>query len=427
MNDLQLGIHVFLQIAIILAVCRLIGWLGRRFLGQTQVVGEMIAGVCLGPSLLGAVAPQLSDALFPLTLPGGGRHPTIQVVYAISQVGLSLYMFLVGVDLDINLLRSRAKGALAVSASGIVVPFILGIGLVHLVYPRFGLFEPHVGVDQAALYMGAAMCITAFPMLARIIREKGISGTSMGTLALSAGAMDDVVAWVGLAVVVASTKSNPSYAWLAIGGGILYAIFMLTVGKALFRKVAQAVEKANEMSADAFAVVLIVVMLGSWFTDLVGVYAVFGAFICGTAIPKGALAEGLKEKIEPFVVSFMLPLFFVFSGLNTKMGLIDSPELWTFALAALGVAVFGKGVSCTLAARANKEPWRESFAIGTLMNSRGLMELIILNIGLQQGVITQRLYTVLVLMAVITTLMASPLYSWIMEKKRPGVPAGEPA
>jgi len=426
-KDLELGIHVFLQLAVILAVCRLVGWLGRRFLGQTQVVGEMIAGVCLGPSLLGAMAPQLSNFLFPLSAAGGGRHPTIQVIYAMSQVGLSLYMFLVGVDLDVNLLKSRAKGAVAVSASGIVAPFILGIGLVYLVFPRFGLFEGHVGVGQAALYMGAAMCITAFPMLARIIREKGISGTSMGTLALAAGAMDDVVAWVALAVVIASTKSQPMYAFLAIGGGLLYAAFMMTAGKAFFRKVAEQVDKAKEMSPDMFAIVLVAVTLGSWFTDFIGVYAVFGAFICGAAIPKGKLADSLKERIEPFIVSFMLPLFFVFSGLNTKMGLIDSPELWMFSIAALLVAVLGKGVACTLAARANKEPWRESLAIGTLMNARGLMELIILNIGLQHGVITQRLYTVLVLMAVVTTLMASPIFSWIMDKKSPKLPSAEPA
>lgn len=426
MKDLELGIHMFLQLAVILAVCRLVGWLGRRFLGQTQVVGEMIAGVCLGPSLLGAVAPQISSFLFPLSATGGGRHPTIQVIYAMSQVGLALYMFLVGVDLDVNLLKSRAKGAVAVSTSGIVAPFVLGIGLVYLVFPRFGLFEPHVGVGQAALYMGAAMCITAFPMLARIIREKGIAGTSMGTLALAAGAMDDVVAWIALAIVIASTKAQPSYAVLAVGGGVLYAAFMMTAGKAFFRKVAAQVEKAKEMSPDVFAIVLVTVMLGSWFTDFIGVYAVFGAFICGAAIPKGPLADSLKERIEPFIVSFMLPLFFVFSGLNTKIGLIDTPELWGFAIAALVVAMVGKGVACTLAAKASGEPWRESVAIGTLMNARGLMELIILNIGLQHGVITQRLYTVLVLMAVVTTLMASPIFSWIMNKKQP-VPAGEPA
>jgi Kef-type K+ transport system membrane component KefB len=426
MKDLDLGIHMFLQLAVILAVCRLVGWLGRRFLGQTQVVGEMIAGVCLGPSLLGTVAPQLSSFLFPLSAADGGRHPTIQVIYAMSQVGLALYMFLVGVDLDLNLLRSRAKGAIAVSASGIVAPFVLGLAVAIAVYPRFGLYQAHVGPWQGAVYMGAAMCITAFPMLARIIREKGIAGTSMGTLALAAGAMDDVFAWSMLAVVIASTKDQPSFAIMAIGGGIAYAAVMMTGGKAFFRWLAQRVEKVGELSPDVFAVVLTIVMLSSWFTDAIGVYAVFGAFICGSAIPKGALADKLKERIEPFVVSFLLPLFFVFSGLNTKLGLIDSPELWVFAIVVLLAAILGKGVACTLASKASGETWRDSIAIGTLMNARALMELIILNIGLQHGVITQRLYTVLVLMAVVTTLMASPIFSWIMNKKQP-VPAGEPA
>ncbi len=426
MNDLELGIHVFFQLAVVLAACRLVGWLGRRFLGQTQVVGEMIAGVLLGPSLFGAMAPDAANWLFPLASATGGRHPTIQVIYAMSQVGLAFYMFLVGVELDINLLRTRVKGAFAVSASGILFPFILGVGLVYMTYPKHGLFPDSVVVGQAALYMGAAMCITAFPMLARIVDEKGIFGTSMGTLALAAGAMDDVVAWVILAIVIASTKSQPSFAVMAVGGGTLYVAFFFTVGRRFFSWLGKLVDKTGKMSVDVFAVVLCIVMLGAWFTDLVGVYAVFGAFVAGTSIPKGLLADSLKEKIEPFVVSFLLPLFFVFSGLNAKIGLIDSPELWVFTLMAMAAAVLGKGAACTLAAKASGEPWRESLAIGTLMNGRGLMELIIINIGLMHGVITQRLYTVLILMAVITTLIASPLYSLIMERKR-SVPSGHPA
>lgn len=373
----------------------------------------MIAGVVLGPSVLGLLQPQFQQWLFPKELLSAGehlRHPSMQILYALSQLGLALYMFLVGVEFDIDLLKQKGKSAALVSFSGIAAPFLLGLLVASMIHTDSRFFPARVGGGPAALYMGAAMCITAFPMLARIIREKGIAGTAMGSLALAAGAFDDVVAWTLLAIVLAVTKSNVAIGLWAVAGGLAYAFFVLTAGSKVFGLIQRNVEREGEITPTTFALCIGIVMLGSWYTDAIGIYAVFGAFICGAAVPKGALGAGLVKSIEPLAVGLLLPLFFVFSGLNTRIDLINSPSLWGIAIVILLAAIIGKGLACTLAARFSGEPWRESVAIGTLMNSRGLMELIILNIGLQQGVITPTLFTMLVLMAIVTTLMASPLF-----------------
>lgn len=416
MKDLELGILMFLQLGIILATCRVVGWLGRKFLGQTQVVGEMIAGVCLGPSLFGLVAPEISKSVFPLATESG-RHPSIQILYAMSQVGLSLYMFLVGAEFDLNLLKARAKGAALVSISGIIAPFVCGVAVAWMIHDDQVFFPKNIDFMGSAIYMGAAMCITAFPMLARIIREKGIAGTSMGTLALGAGAFDDMFAWSLLAVVLAMTKGDANLAYIAFGGALAYVVVVFGMIKPfLFVPLAKRVDAEGKLSPDVFAIVLVTVMLGSWFTDAIGIYAVFGAFLCGAALPKGKIVDELIKGIEPLTVSLLLPLFFVFSGLNTRIDLLNTPHMWGVAALATFAAILGKGGACFLAARMSGEPMRESLAIGTLMNARGLMELIILNIGLQAGVITPELFTVMVIMAIVTTLMASPIFEWVYGK-----------
>lgn len=235
----------------------------------------------------------------------------------------------------------------------------------------------------------------------------------MGTLALGAGASDDACAWALLAVVLALSKGNPQYAMLAIGGGAAFAIFSQTVGKKIFVPLGESVEKDGVLSQPIFVWTLLFVILGAYITDAIGIYAVFGAFLIGAAMPRGKFAEILRERIESVTVGLLLPFFFVYSGLNTKLSLVNTPALWLVAILILIAAIVGKGVACGLAARWSGEPWRDAWAIGVLMNARGLMELIILNFGLQAKVITPTFFTIMVIMAIVTTLMASPIFKWI--------------
>lgn len=409
MTNFEISIRFFLQLAFILAVCRVVGMVARRF-GQPQVVGEMIAGVVMGPSLFGWLAPGAHSYLFPKASMG--------ILYAVSQIGLTLYMFLVGAEFQVDLIRRRLRSAASVSIAGIVTPFALGSLLALWLNDDHNYFAPGVSTWEAMLFMGAAMSITAFPMLARIIYERGLTGTSLGTLALAAGSMDDAAAWLILAVVLASFSGKAIIAVMAIGGGLLYAAAALCVARPLLRGLGESVEREGGVRPSALSFVLTLLMVGAWFTDAVGIYAVFGAFILGAAMPRGLLTRDLQRLIEPLTTNFLLPLFFVYSGLNTRLGLVDTPQLWAVALVILLAASLGKGGACWLAARMNGEKNREALAIGTLMNSRGLMELIILNIGLERGIITPALFTMMVLMAIATTLAASPLFEFVYRRRR---------
>ncbi len=417
MSNFQIGIHLFLQLAVIIAVCRVVGWLGRRFLGQTQVFMEMVAGVLLGPSLLGLFWPGIQAWLFPKQLAvvaDAGTvmvaHPNMTVLYALAQIGLVLYMFVIGLEFDVGLLRGRAKSAGLVSGAGIAVPFAVGGALLPILMGRDDLFAGDVGAGIAFLFVGASISITAFPMLARMLYERGITSTRLGTLTLAAGSIDDAVAWCLLALVLAVFKKTPETAWMTVGGGIAYAIFMLTIGRKVLGVLKRRFESKGELSMDVFTTVVVVLMICAFFTDLIGIYAVFGAFICGAAMPKGKFGEALTEKIEQLTTSLFLPMFFVYSGLNTKLGLVNTVDLWILAIVVILISILGKGVACMLAARISGESWHHSAIIGTLMNARGLMELILLNIGLERGVISPTFFTIMVLMAVVTTGMASPIY-----------------
>jgi Kef-type K+ transport system membrane component KefB len=402
MPNFEISVLVFLQIAIILGACRLVGRLIRP-LGQPQVVGEMITGVLLGPSLFGLLLPDLQARLFP--------KPTLTVIYCLAQIGLALYMFLVGLEFDVGLIRNRMKSALSVSWAGTLTPFFLGCGVAWLLRDRFPLFAPDVKSWEAMLFMGAAMSITAFPMLARIIYERGLVGTSLGTLALAAGALGDAVAWCVLAVVLASFTGNLWIAVFAIGGGLLYALLTLTLGRGWLERLFVPREADGKRRGTVIPLTLILVAACAWLTDSMGIYAVFGAFILGVAMPRGAVASHIEEAMTPLTTGLLVPMFFINSGLNTRIGLLDSPGLWAVAILVLLVACLGKGIACGLAARLNGEPPRESFAIGALMNCRGLTELILLNIGLERGIITPTLFAVMVLMAISTTLMAMPAFN----------------
>jgi len=410
-SNSELAILFFLQLAVILGICRLVGFLAK-WVGQPQVVGEMIAGVLLGPSLFGLLVPGLQHQIFP------GGAP-MSILYASSQIGLVLYMFLIGVDFDTNLIRNRLRSAVSVSLAGILTPLALGALLATFLISQPGLFQSQLPLGEAMLFLGAAIAVTAFPMLARIIFERGLSGTSLGTLALAAGSTDDAVSWCILAIVLAIFKQNILIALLAVVGGFLYAIVTLTVGRVvLARTLGKMADRRGGITGPMLVIVLLLVMFCAWLTDTLGIYAIFGGFILGIAMPRGIFAKYLKNILEPLVTNFMLPLFFVYSGLNTSIGLLNSWVLWGIAGLIFAAAVFGKGIACWLAALLNKEPNREAMAIGSLMNARGLMELILLNIGLQQGIITPTLFTMLVLMAIVTTLMASPLFELVYGRYR---------
>lgn len=409
MPTAQLSVYFFLQAAVILLVARLVGRLARRF-GQPQVVGEMIAGVTLGPSLLGLVLPGVQQALFPAD--------TLDTLYVLAQFGVGLYMFLVGTEFRDDHFRARYRSALSVSLAGILAPFVLAFALAPWLLTLPGLFSAKAQPLQASLFLGAAIAITAFPMLARIIHERGLAGSPLGTLALTAGAIDDAAAWCILAIVLASFGKGWEQAWLAIGGGAAFAAFMLVVGRRLLRRLADHVLPGQPLSATLLAVVLAIFSLCAFAMDAVGIHAVFGGFLLGACMPKGALTEKLRAALQPFVVVFLLPMFFTFSGLKTQLGLVVEPGLVLATVAVLLASFCGKGIACWAAARASGETQTDAMAIGALMNARGLMELILINIGLQAGVIGPGLFSILVLMAIVTTLAATPLFNWIMRRDR---------
>jgi Kef-type K+ transport system membrane component KefB len=410
MTGPQLSVAFFLQMFFILAVCRSVGWISRR-LGQPQVVGEMIAGVLMGPSLLGLLLPGLQQKLFP--------PESLKFLYVGAQLGVGLYMFLVGVEFKTELFRSRVRSAASVSLAGMLVPFACAVALAPWLIKVPGLFSEKAKLFEAILFLGAAMAITAFPMLARIIYERGITGTPLGTLALSAGAIDDAAAWCVLAIVLASFQKLPdgsvdaSIAVKAIVGGLSYAALMILAGRRLLAPLGRIVEREGKLSPAVLGVVLMLFCLAAWAMDAIGIHAVFGGFLLGTAMPRGLFGRELQQKIQPLAVVFLLPMFFTFSGLNTRLDMVNSSQLLIIALVVLATSIVGKGVACWAAARLNGEDNRTALAVGTLMNSRGLMELIIINIGLQKGVIQPALFSIMVLMAIVTTLMASPIFEWV--------------
>ena len=414
-SNLQLAIHFFFQIAVILAFCQVVGMLAKRA-GQPQVVAEMIGGVLLGPSLLGLLWPALSAKLFP--------PDSMKVLFPVSQLGLAVYMFVVGMEFRVDIVRQRLRSAVAVSAAGMVTPFVLGAALGWVFHHHTKLFPERTSFMEAMIFLGASMCITAFPMLARIIHFKKLAGTTMGTVALGAGAIDDAAAWCLLAIVLASFDGNFTYASRNIGGGIAYVSLALLVLRPLLARWAHGIEARGKLSEREFVVCLVLLFLGAWFTDLIGLHAVFGAFIMGAAMPRGLVTRSLIERIQPLTVALLLPLFFTYSGLNTQIALLDSAYLWLMTGLVMVAAVGGKGVACWLAARATGISNREALGIGTLMNARGLMELIIINIGLQRGIISPALFATLVIMAVITTLMASPIFEWLVGRHRPEAEPG---
>ena len=399
----------FLQMFVILAACRLCGWAVRRFLHQPQVIGEMIAGVVLGPSLLGGLAPEAQHFLFP--------PESKPLLYTVAQTGIALYMFLVGLDFRSEDFKSNAKGAVAVSVSGIVVPFIVAILATPWLMSVPELFAGGVSRFNATLFLGAAIAITAFPVLARIIHDRGLEGTVIATQALSAAAIGDAVAWCVVAVVLAGLGAGAGVAVLAIGGGGALAAVLILLGPKLFAPLGRLAEKQHEagqpLSPTVLAAALMLCTLSAYVSDVIGLHAVFGAFLIGTAMPRGVFAQRMRQLLEPFTLVFLLPVFFTYSGLNTQLTMVNTPQLLWIAVAILAASIFAKFIACWAAARLVGQENRRALGLGALMNARGLTELIIVNIGLQAGIIGPALFSMLVLMAIVTTLMASPLFELV--------------
>ncbi|MDO7836410.1 cation:proton antiporter [Sphingobium sp. HBC34] len=396
------SVHFFLQLALIIATCRGVGWLGRTYLGQPQVVGEMIAGVILGPSLFGLVAPGLQAMVFP--------KETSSILYAGSQLGVSLYMFLVGLTLRLDHVQAKMRNAAMVSAAGLMAPFLIAIMITPALLRVPGLFTDGLGQAQATLFLGACIALTAFPMLARIINERGLADSPLGTLSLTAGAFDDAASWCVLAIVLALAGGGSAIAVVAIGGTILYAAFLLLFGRRLLAPLGRAVEARGAMSTTILAITLALFCLSAFIMDAIGVHGIFGGFILGVFMPRGLFAEELKAKVEPIAVVLLLPIFFTYSGLNTRFDVMNSLAFLTIALGLLIASIAAKFGACYLAARLSGEDRHTALGIGALMNSRGLMELIIVNIGIQKGIIQPALFSMLVLMAIVTTMMAGPLF-----------------
>lgn len=409
MSPAEVSIVFFAQLFVIVLAARAVGWLGKRCLGQPQVVGEMIAGVVLGPSLFGLLAPDLQASIFP--------KETKSVLYVGAQLGVGLYMFLVGLGFDRSHFRSNIRSAGAVSISGMAAPFLLALLLTPWLISIPGLFAPSLSLFQATLFMGACISITAFPMLARIIHERGLSKSPLGSLALSAGAIDDAGAWTVLAIVLATFGGGSAIALKAILGAVGFAVLVLGFGPKLLKRLGERAEHEGGVNQSLLGIVLMLFLLSAFVMDWAGMHAVFGGFLLGVAMPRGMLAREVRAKLEPFTVVLLLPMFFTFSGLNTQLSIMADPSLLIVTLAILAASILAKGGACWAAARLTGQDNATAMGIGALMNARGLMELIIINIGLQKGIIGVELFSMLVLMAVVTTLMASPIFELVYGRK----------
>jgi Kef-type K+ transport system membrane component KefB len=396
---------LLVQIGVVVVAARIVGLLFRR-IRQPQVMGEMVAGILLGPSLLGWAAPGVSAWLFP---PG-----SLGFLNSLSQVGLLAFMFLVGLELDPRLLRERGHTAVVTSHASIVVPFLLGAVLSLYLYPRFS--DDSVTFTGFALFMGAAMSVTAFPVLARILTERDLLKTRVGAVTIACAAVDDVTAWCILAGVVALVRSGAGGLplWVTVAGSAAFIAVMVFGARRLLAGLERRYEREGAVTQDALALILLVALASAWATEALGIHALFGAFLAGAVMPKGErFVHALTEKLQDVTVVLLLPLFFAFTGLRTAIGLVEGAEMWAVCALIVLVAVAGKWGGSSLAARMTGMPWREAGALGVLMNTRGLMELVILNIGLDIGVISPALFAMMVLMALVTTFMTSPLLELI--------------
>ena len=387
------------QIITIIIAARLLGWVCKK-IGQPTVIGEIAAGIILGPSFVGMYFPEFSATLFPVQSLGNLQF--------LSQIGLILFMFMVGMELDLKTLKNKAFDAFIISQTSIIVPFALGMGLAYFIYLSFA--PQGVQFLSFGLFIGIAMSITAFPVLARIVHERGIHKTRLGAIVITCAAVDDITAWCLLAAVIAITKagsfgSSVYIILMAIG----YVLLMFNVVKPFLKRVGDLHPSRENMSKPIVAIFFLILILSSYATEVIGIHALFGAFLAGTIMPDNMKFRNiLIEKIEDIALVLLLPLFFVFTGLRTEIGLLNDPFLWKITGLIILVAVTGKFLGSALAAKIVGQNWRDSLSIGALMNTRGLMELVVLNIGYDLGVLNPQIFTMMVIMALVTTFMTSP-------------------
>ncbi|SDX61368.1 cation:proton antiporter domain-containing protein [Flavobacterium degerlachei] len=392
------------QIVMIILVARLFGWIFKK-IGQPTVIGEIIAGIVLGPSLVGFYFPDFSAALFPVESLGNLKF--------LSQIGLILFMFVIGMELDIKILKNKASEAIVISHASIVIPFALGIGLSYFVYNKFA--PEGVEFLSFSLFMGIAMSITAFPVLARIVQERGIHKTKLGAIVITCAAADDITAWCLLAVVIAIVKAGNFLGSLyVISLAVLYVLAMIFIVKPFLKRIGDLYGSKDSIGKPVMAIFFLFLILSSYATEVIGIHALFGAFMMGSIMPDVSKFRMIFiEKVEDVAVILLLPLFFVYTGLQTEIGLINDPYLWKITAAIIAVAVVGKFLGSALAARFVGQNWKDSLTIGALMNTRGLMELIVLNIGLELKVLTPEVFAMMVIMALVTTFMTGPALDFI--------------
>jgi Kef-type K+ transport system membrane component KefB len=397
---------VLLTLAAVLVTGRVLGRLLAK-IRQPPVIGEVLAGIVLGPSLLGHVAPGIAAAILPSSI-----APQLRVVAELSVI---LYMFIVGLDLRADLLRKHARGVVFTSNASIIVPFALGTGLAVYLYPR--LSSPDVPFTSFARFMGVAMSITAFPVLARIINDRGLAQTPLGTLALACAAVDDVTAWCLLALIVGIAKGSIESAMVVVALTVFFAGLMVFVVRPLFARILSSRSRLNakrlgakNVARDAIAMVLAGLLLSATAAEWIGIHAIFGAFLFGAILPRGApLSDALREKMHDLVAILLLPAYFAFTGMRTEIGLMTSANAWLVCGLIILVATLGKFGGTFAGARLNGMDARTSARLGILMNTRGLMELIVLNVGRDLNVISPTLFTMMVLMALVTTIATTPI------------------
>jgi len=399
------------QIITIIFVARFFGWVCKK-IGQPTVIGEIIAGIVLGPSLIGMYFPEFSNALFPTQSLGNLQF--------LSQIGLILFMFVVGMELDLKVMRNKAQEAVVISHASIVIPFALGIGLAYFIYLQFA----PMGVQflSFGLFLGIAMSITAFPVLARIVQERGLQKTRLGTIVITCAAADDITAWSLLAAVIAIVKAGSFVSALyIIGLAAAYVLVMIKVIRPFLKRVGDLHSTRENLGKPIVAIFFLTLIISSYATEVIGIHALFGAFMAGAIMPENTKFRSIFiEKVEDVALVLLLPLFFVFTGLRTEIGLLNDPYLWKVTGLIILVAVVGKFIGSALAAKFVGQNWKDSLTIGALMNTRGLMELVVLNIGYDLGVLTPEIFAMMVIMALVTTFMTGPsldFINWVFKSK----------
>lgn len=404
------------QIVTIIFVARFFGWICKK-IGQPSVIGEIIAGIVLGPSLIGLYFPEFSAALFPTESLGNLQF--------LSQIGLILFMFVIGMELDLKVLRNKAHEAVVISHASIIIPFALGMSLAYFIYQSFA--PEGVEFLSFGLFLGIAMSITAFPVLARIVQERGMQKTRLGTIVITCAAADDITAWCILAAVIAIVKAGSFVSSLyIIGMAIAYVIFMIKVVRPFLKRVGDLHASKEKLSKPIVAIFFLTLIISSYATEVIGIHALFGAFMAGAIMPENSKFRNIFiEKVEDVALVLLLPLFFVFTGLRTEIGLLNDPYLWKVTGLIILVAVVGKFVGSALAAKFVGQNWKDSLTIGALMNTRGLMELVVLNIGYDLGVLTPEIFAMMVIMALVTTFMTGPaldIINWAFKTKQDPIP-----